>query len=54
MIPIKDNIPTDRFPLITVLLILASLTAVLGIAHAAVTPATAGQPCGAGCGRSTC
>ena len=29
MIPIKDNIPTDRFPVITVLLILANIVAYL-------------------------
>jgi membrane associated rhomboid family serine protease len=34
MIPIKDNIPTDRFPLITVLLILANVVAyVLAVSH---------------------
>jgi membrane associated rhomboid family serine protease len=34
MIPIKDNIPTDRFPLITVLLILGNVVAyVLAVGH---------------------
>jgi len=34
MIPIKDNIPTDRFPLITVLLILANVVAyVVAVSH---------------------
>ena len=34
MIPIKDNIPTDRFPLVTVLLILANVVAyLLAVGH---------------------
>ncbi|HET9104170.1 MAG TPA: rhomboid family intramembrane serine protease [Solirubrobacteraceae bacterium] len=34
MIPIKDNIPTDRFPVVTVLLILANVIAyVASVAH---------------------
>jgi membrane associated rhomboid family serine protease len=34
MIPIKDNIPTDRFPLVTVLLILGNVVAyVLAVGH---------------------
>jgi membrane associated rhomboid family serine protease len=34
LIPIKDNIPTDRFPLVTVCLILANLVVyVLAVAH---------------------
>ena len=34
MIPIKDNIPTDRFPVVTVVLILANLVAyVIVVAH---------------------
>ena len=34
MIPIKDNIPTDRFPLVTVALILANVIVyVLAVSH---------------------
>ncbi len=37
MIPIKDNIPTDRFPLVTVALILANVIVYL------LASATAGR-----------